>query len=201
MATPTTSSITSRYLVALLDARGRPVDDVLRAARIPRAAIAKPDVAVPLAAFAELWRRAAAVEPDIGLTMVERFGEGSMHLLVHLALRSRTIGAALEDVSRHASVTSSADRMAVGVRARTATFAYACRVASPANPWIAEHYLSMAVVFLARASGRGGLYRFVIDTYSWFDLVTRAVLPMMLAKGKGAIVSTASISSAIAGPW
>lgn len=154
VATPTTSSITSRYLVALLDARGRPVDDVLRAARIPRAAIAKPDVAVPLAAFAELWRRAAAVEPDIGLTMVERFGEGSMHLLVHLALRSRTIGAALDDVSRHASVTSSADRMAVGVRARTATFAYACRVASPANPWIAEHYLSMAVVFLARASGR-----------------------------------------------
>ena len=32
-------------------------------------------------------------------------------------------------------------------------------------------------VLFARSTGRGGLYRFVIDTYSWFDLVTRAVLP------------------------
>lgn len=32
-------------------------------------------------------------------------------------------------------------------------------------------------VLFARASGRGGFYRFVIDTYSWFGLVSRAVLP------------------------
>jgi AraC-like DNA-binding protein len=154
VATPTTSSITSRHLVAMLDAAGSAVDDALRAAHVSRAALAKPDVAVPLALFAELWRRAAAVQPDIGLAMVDRFGPGDRHLLVHLALRSRTVGAALDDVCRHASATSSADRMTIAARAGVATFAYACRVAAPPNPWIAEHYLSMAVVFLARASGR-----------------------------------------------
>lgn len=153
MATATTSSITSRHLVQLLDAAGRPVDDALRAAGLDRGALAKPDVAVPLTAFAELWRRAAAVQPDIGLAMVERFGDGNMHLLAHLALRSRTVAAAFDDACRHASVTSSADRMTLVERNGRATFAYACRATTP-NPWIAEHYLSMAVVLLGRASGR-----------------------------------------------
>jgi len=154
VAIPTTSSITSRDLVELLDAADRPVDDVLRAVRLTRAAIAAPDVAVPLTAFAELWRRAAAVTPDIGLTMVDRFGDGRMHVLAHLALRSRTVRAALEDVCRYASIASSADRMTVAVRDGVATFGYSCRVATPANPWIAEHYLAMAVVFFSRSCGR-----------------------------------------------
>src|SRR4249920_3332682 len=66
----TTTSIASRFLVDLLDAAGRPVDDVLARAGVAREALAGPESAMPLDAFRELWARAAAVQADIGITLV-----------------------------------------------------------------------------------------------------------------------------------
>jgi AraC-like DNA-binding protein len=150
----TTTSIASRFLVALLDEAGQPVDDVLSGAAISRMALAEPDAAMPLDAFRELWARAAAVQPDIGITLVERFPPGQMHILAHLALRSATVSAALEDVCRYASVNSAADHLEVTRDDNIARFSYDSRAPVMANPWMAEHYLSMAVLFLTRALGR-----------------------------------------------
>lgn len=150
----TTTSITSRFLVDLLDAAGEPPDDLLAAAGVSRDALATPDVALPLAAFDELWRRGAARQPDIGIRMVERFPEGQMHVLAHLALRSATVADAIRDVCRYASVTSPADHLSFETQGGVARFHYACLPSAGRNPWMAEHYLSMATVFLNRALQR-----------------------------------------------
>lgn len=150
----TTSSITSRFLVALLDQAGQAPDALLDAAGVSREALGEPDLAMPLSAFRQLWARAAALEPDIGLTMVERFPPGQMHMLAHLALRSATVEAALHDVCRHAGVTSSADALAYESDGSLARFSYASRAPGDDNPWMAEHYLAMAVHFIGQATGR-----------------------------------------------
>ena len=149
-----TSSITSGVLVALLDELGQPPDDLLAAAGLRREQLAEPEVAVPLGAFRELWARAHALVPDVGLSLVERFGPGQMHLLLHLALRSATVGAALEDAAKHASVTSPADSMSLTREGNVARWGYAHRDAGPGNPWLVEHYFGMVARFVAQAVGQ-----------------------------------------------
>jgi AraC-like DNA-binding protein len=150
----TTTSIATRFLVALLDEAQRPPDDLLRQAGVDRRALASPELAMPLAPFRELWSRAAAIQPDIGLRLLERFPPGQMHMLAHLALRSATVRAAIDDVCRFSSVTSAADRVGFEQVGNVAHLSYATLGPAPANPWMAEHYLSMIVVFLARVTGR-----------------------------------------------
>lgn len=146
----TTTSIASRFLVDRLDEAGQAPDDLLARFGIERRALSSPDLAVPLDAFRELWARAAAVQPDIGLRLLERFPPGQMHILAHLALRSATVRAAIDDVCRFAGVTSPADQLALEQDGGQARLSYSCAD----NPWMVEHYLSMVVVFLARATGR-----------------------------------------------
>lgn len=153
MKIETTTSIASRYLVDLLDAAGQPVDDVLLEAGIAREALTGPELAMPLDAFRELWARVASIKPDIGITLVELFPVGQMHMLAHLAMRSANVCAAIDDVCRYAGVTSAADRLTLELHADCARFSYICLANGPQNPWMAEHYLSMAVVFLTRATG------------------------------------------------
>ena len=107
----TTSSITTRFLVAMLDDAKIGVDDVLLAAGVTRDALSSPDCRMPLDEFRELWSRAAKIQPDIGMRMVERFPEGQMHVVAHLAMRSANVGEALDAVCRYMSTTSGADVM------------------------------------------------------------------------------------------
>jgi AraC-like DNA-binding protein len=148
----TTTSITSGVLVALLDGLGQPPDDLLDAAGVSRAQLAEPDAALPLATCHALWARAHALVPDIGLTLVERFAPGQMHLLLHLAMRSETVGEALADACRHATVTSAADAMTLVPQGKLARFAYAQR--GTPNPWLVEHYFGMTARFIAQATGQ-----------------------------------------------
>jgi AraC-like DNA-binding protein len=150
----TTTSIASRHLVALLDDAGQPPDALLAQAGVRREDLASPDLPLPLATFRELWQRAARLRPDIGLTLVESFPPGQMHMLAHLAMRSATVDAALAAVCRHAGITSAADRVALDAAGPTAWFSYAVATTAPDNPWMAEHYLTMLTVFLAQACGR-----------------------------------------------
>jgi AraC-like DNA-binding protein len=149
-----TSSITSGVLVALLDSLGHPPDELLAAAGLSRADLAGPEAVMPLDAFRELWARAHALVPDVGLSLVERFAPGQMHLLLHLAMRSATVGAALGDASRHASITSPADTMPFSQEGEVARFGYAHRGSGPSNPWLVEHYFGMVARFLAQATDR-----------------------------------------------
>jgi AraC-like DNA-binding protein len=150
----TTTSIAARHLVALLDQSGDPADDLLDRAGLQRADLAAPECAMPLAQFRELWQRAARHQPDIGMSLVDRFPAGQMHVLAHLAMRSATVGAALADVCRHAGVTSAADRLSLEAAGGQAWFCYATHPGAPDNPWMAEHYLSMLAAFMAQACGR-----------------------------------------------
>lgn len=150
----TTTSIASRHLVALLDDAGDPADDLLSRAGIGRAGLEAPDLALPLGVFRDLWQRAARHQPDIGLTLVDRFPAGQMHVLAHLALRAATVQAALADVCRYAGLTSAADRLSLDTVGDDAWVAYALPPSAPVNPWLAEHYLAMLVAFMAKACGR-----------------------------------------------
>ena len=147
----TTTSIASRYLVALLDEAGRPPDDLLARFGIERTSLASPESAMLLEPFRELWSRAAAVQPDIGLRLLERFPPGQMHFLAHLALRSANVRAAIDDTCRFAKVASVADRLSFEHLGADARLEYDF---APDNPWMVEHYFSMIAVFLARATGR-----------------------------------------------
>ena len=138
----------------MLDAAGKPVDDELIGAGLSRDQLIGPELAMPLDAFRELWARAAVIKPDIGITLVEQFPEGQMHILAHLALRSATVAAALENVCRYAAVNSEADQLTLECDGKYARFSYACCADGLQNPWMAEHYLSMTLVFLTRATGR-----------------------------------------------
>jgi AraC-like DNA-binding protein len=150
----TTTSIASRHLVALLDEAGDPADDLLSRAGLRRADLEAPDVALPLGAFRDLWQRAARHQPDIGLTLVDRFPAGQMHVLAHLALRAATVQAALADVCRHATLTSAADQLSLDTLGADACFTCATQPTAPDNPWVAEHYLSMVSAFMHGACGR-----------------------------------------------
>lgn len=150
----TTTSIASRHLVALLDEAGEPADDLLARAGLKRADLGAPECAMPLTVFRDLWERAARHRPDIGVTLVDRFPAGQMHVLAHLAMRSATVQAALADVCRHAAITSAADRLSLETRGDEAWFCCATAQGTPDNPWMAEHYLSMLVAFFAQACGR-----------------------------------------------
>jgi AraC-like DNA-binding protein len=150
----TTTSIATRHLLALLDEAGQPGDDLLAQAGVARSDLDTPDFPLPLATFRDLWERAAHHQPDIGVTLVDRFPAGQMHVLAHLAMRSATVGAALADVCRHAGITSAADRLTLEVVGDHAWFAYSTQRTAPDNPWMAEHYLSMLAAFLGQACGR-----------------------------------------------
>jgi AraC-like DNA-binding protein len=139
-------------LVALLDSLGQPPDELLAAAGLSREQLAEPEAAMPLDAFRELWARAHARVPDVGLSLVERFAPGQMHLLLHLAMRSATVGDALADAARHASITSPADSMSLVRENGVARFGYAHHGAGPSNPWLVEHYFGMVARFLAQAT-------------------------------------------------
>jgi AraC-like DNA-binding protein len=130
------------------------VDEVLAQAGFTRSALLAPDAALPLDTFRELWARAAVIRPTIGLDLVERFPDGQMHMLAHLAMRSATVEAALNDVCRYAALTSAADHLSLTQHGAVARFSYHCDPRAPHNPWMAEHYLAMAVVFLSKATGR-----------------------------------------------
>ena len=149
-----TTSVTSGVLVTLLDSLGQPPEDLLAAAGLSREQLAEPEAAVPLDAFHALWARAHARVPDVGLSLVERFAPGQMHLLLHLAMRSATVGAALSDAARHAAITSAADSMTLTREGGVARFGYAHRGGGPANPWLVEHYFGMVARFLAQATDK-----------------------------------------------
>lgn len=150
----TTTSIAPRFLATVLEQSDQPLDDWLAGVGVGREALVDADMAWPLEAFRELWARAAAVQPDIGLTLVDRFPAGQMHLLAHLAMRSSSVGAAIADICRFATVNSAADQLQLESHDGLACLSYRRLDEGPPNPWMAEHYFSMASVFLAQATGR-----------------------------------------------
>lgn len=138
----------------MLDDAGMAVDDLLLAAGVARDALSSPDCRMPLDAFRELWARAAILQPDIGIRMVERFPEGQMHIVAHLAMRSANVGEALDAVSRYMSAASGADIVQVKSSGRVVHLVYEHRYDGAANPWLVEHYFSMLVLFFGRAVGK-----------------------------------------------
>src|SRR5262245_23105200 len=151
---PATRSIATRFLVELLDERGVGCDDLLDAAGLSRGDLASPELLTPWREFAALWRRAAALDPSVGLSLCERFPEGQMHILTHLALRSATVGEALEAVARYFSAVSPAERVTTGRSGDTAGLEYTLAAGVPAIPWLVEHYFSMSMLFFGRALGK-----------------------------------------------
>jgi AraC-like DNA-binding protein len=149
-----TTAIAPRFLVALLDEAGQPPDDVLAAAGLDREALSSADLAMPLDLFRELWARAADVKPDVGLTLLDRFPPGQMHLLAHLALRSATVQRALEDVCRYATAASPGERLELRTGAGVATLRYRCVVPGLLIPWMGEHMLAITMRYLASWTGR-----------------------------------------------
>ena len=138
----------------MLDEAGITVDDVLLEAGISRDALSSPDCRMPLDAFRQLWARAAIHDPDIGIRMVERFPAGQMHIVAHLAMRSASVGEALDAVCRYMSAASSVDVVKVRVAGGIVNLDYEQRCDGLANPWLAEHYFSMIALFLERAVGK-----------------------------------------------
>ena len=147
---PATRSIAPRFLVDVLDEQGVACDDLLSAAGLTRQDLSSPELLTPWREFAALWRRAAERDPAIGLTLCERFPEGQMHILTHIALRSATVGEALEAIARYFCAVSSVERVAAVRRGKDVGLEYEV-VGVPDIPWLVEHYYSLSRVFFGRA--------------------------------------------------
>jgi len=157
MTRGTTSSITIRFLVELLDRARVPVDDLLAQAGLDRTNLQSPELRCPLQPFDAIWERAATRQPDIGLSLIDRFPPGQMHVVTHLALRSATIREALDSVSRYVRVTQENDRISVEHQHSSVRFSIDnAEIASGRrhNPWLIEHFLSMSSLLFTRACGR-----------------------------------------------
>jgi AraC-like DNA-binding protein len=157
MARGTTSSITARFLVDLLDAAGVAVDDLLEQAGMSRPQLGSAEAAMPLEPFDALWARAAACQPDVGLRLIDRFQPGQMHILAHLASRSATVREALAAVEAYMRLTDDHDAISLEVVGPRAIAHYAnlsMQSGRRHNPWLVEHILAMACVLLGRACGR-----------------------------------------------
>ena len=152
-----TSSITTRFLVEVLDQSGIAVDDLLTRAELTRDGLQQADTSCPLNVFDALWQRAAAHFPDIGLTLIERFPAGQMHIVTHLALRSADVRQALMSVSRYVRLTQAHDRVSVSERNDHATVQFDNAPLDDGrrhNPWISEHLLSMTHLLFSTACGK-----------------------------------------------
>jgi AraC-like DNA-binding protein len=161
MVEASTSSITPRFLVALLDEHRVDCDDVLAAAGLARADLLSAELRTPWPQFAELWRRAAQCVPDVGLTLNTRFPEGQMHLVSHLALRSENIGAALEACCGYFSLVSPSERLALEPEGDATVVVYRCDLAVTEIPQLVEHYFAMTRRILGSALGRPLLFQAV----------------------------------------
>lgn len=150
----TSSSITPRFLVALLDERGVASDDVLAAARVSRADLTSPDLRMPWRELAELWRRAALLVPEIGLVLNTHFPAGQMHVVSHVALRSETVGAAFAACCQCFSVLSPMERLRMESEGESTAVVYHCEHAVPEIPWIVEHYFALIRRLMGHALGR-----------------------------------------------
>lgn len=148
-----TRSIATRFLVDLLEARGVATRALLEDAGLRRDELAG-ELLTPWPAFAELWRRAAAVEPAVGLRLCERFPEGQMHVLTHLALRSASVGAALVACARYFGAVSPAESVTVDATGDRVVVGYALAPGFEAIPWLVEHYFSLAAHYFHYALGR-----------------------------------------------
>lgn len=157
MARGTTTSITVRYLVELLDEAGVAADDLLATAGLDRSRLGAPDLRMPLAPFDALWARVAQRQPEVGLRLIDRFGDGRMHIVAHLALRSATVGEALRAVAtymHHTDVNDGIDLEPAGQQFVVIYRNVALDSGQRHNPWVVEHLLAMACVLLERACGR-----------------------------------------------
>jgi len=157
MARGTTSSIAARFLVALLDEAGVPVDDLLRQAGTTRAQLGAAETQMALEPFDALWVRAASCQPEVGLRLIDRFGNGQMHILAHLALRTATVREALAAVEAYMRLTDDHDAITLSVDGPRASVAYgnlAIQSGRRHNPWLVEHILAMGHVLFERACGR-----------------------------------------------
>ncbi|MGQ0800386.1 MAG: AraC family transcriptional regulator ligand-binding domain-containing protein [Pseudomarimonas sp.] len=157
MSSGTTTSITVRFLIALLEQAGLPQDALLHTAGVSREQLTSPELQFPVDLFDALWARAASTQADIGLRLIDQFPSGQMHVVTHLALRCATVGDALESVSRYMRLTDVNDRFSLHLEGDVARFTYSNRNLDSGdrhNPWIVEHFLSMCCVLMTTASGR-----------------------------------------------
>jgi AraC-like DNA-binding protein len=154
MRQASSSSITPRFLVALLDGHGAASDDVLAAAGVSRADLDSPDLRMPWRELAELWRRAAQHVPEVGLVLNGHFPAGQMHVITHIALRSDTVGAALSASCACLSHLSPMERLHLQAEGETTALVYHCEHAVSEIPWLTEHYFALMRALLSRALGR-----------------------------------------------
>jgi AraC-like DNA-binding protein len=154
MAVAVTSSIAPRFLIALLEEQGIDGDSWLAEAGLSRADLASPELRTPWPQFAELWRRVAECDADVGLALNRRFPEGQMHLVSHLALRSENVGAALAACSRYISLVNPAERIELEPEGEHVAVVYRCDRSLPEIPWLVEHYFALTRRLLGTALGR-----------------------------------------------
>ena len=157
MAEGTTTSITVRFLVHELDAAGVPVDDLLGAAGLTRDALSSTELTCPLPVFDALWARAASVRLDVGLTLIDRFPPGQMHVVTHLAMRSVDVRRALQAVERYIQLSQVLDRFEWTVSRDDLHLRFVnAELDGDArhNPWFVEHLMSMTCKLFSGACAR-----------------------------------------------
>ncbi|MGK0358764.1 MAG: AraC-like DNA-binding protein [Bradymonadia bacterium] len=100
---PGVLAITIRGLVEAGRSMALPVDDLLAQLGLTRAALADPDLRLPVGAFLQFWRAALAIceGDDFVLRAAEAMPDGAYRILEFLASTSPTVGVGMQRIAKY----------------------------------------------------------------------------------------------------
>jgi AraC-like DNA-binding protein len=151
MREPATTSVAACVLAEFITSHGDAAAvAALQQLPVTVAGLGESDAEVPLPVFAELWRIAARIQPDIGLQLLRLFKPEQMHFVGHIVVRAATLREALGLWCRYAGLVCASDALVLREEGELAHLEYRSLDARFHLPWLVEHYACLALACLRR---------------------------------------------------
>jgi len=145
----TTSAVAIIALFDLILDHGMPVDTLEKKTGICRRKMDDPDARITMTQFLKLWQIAEDVskDPAIGLNLRKKYGTGTMHFVVMLALNSPNLLEALEAWMRYDMLICDNYQNEISKEKDHYCITYTNISPKHENRWIPEHHMSIALEY------------------------------------------------------
>ena len=152
---PTSSTTSSRAMVAACEAMGLDAAAIFQRAGVARAHVDDPDGRIPLQTVADLWEAAIALtrDPGLGLKVAVATPFGAYRVIDFLAASASTVGEGLAAVARYFPLINSALGWDIAVRADTVRMALSHPMIPSLPRLPAEYTVAVTVLHCRKASG------------------------------------------------
>ncbi|MCP3944237.1 MAG: AraC family transcriptional regulator [Desulfobacteraceae bacterium] len=150
----TTSAVAIIALFDLIRDYGIPIDTLEKETGINRRKMDDPDARITMTRFLKLWQIAEKVskDPAIGLNLRQKYGTGTMHFVVTLAMNSPNLLKALEAWMRYDMLICDNYRNDIFEGKDHYRITYTNISPEHENRWIPEHHMFLALEYGRRIS-------------------------------------------------